>query len=249
MPVRRIISLVPKPSAVSSKSRLAKHAPASVAVLNNRLQPLAVRRLQGDDYSRSHPAKSHVRRELGIPFWIRVSDRNPLAQKILTNSGLSDRQTSRRPGSYSTTAAISRSTVASTITATQKIMNLFLRLRHEAPNQYVSKPADIFDTGPLAGGARQDRNSEGYARTAGDSGLVQRQGHRREVGLMQNINTISAAAADRRCRARSFPDPQVRSGLHREMPALRRLPSRGNQSKTGCGPFQTSAVRQETAAT
>jgi ABC-type nitrate/sulfonate/bicarbonate transport system substrate-binding protein len=33
--------------------------------------------------------------------------------------------------------------------ATQKIMNLFFKIRHENPNQYLSKPADIYDTAPL----------------------------------------------------------------------------------------------------
>jgi hypothetical protein len=45
-----------------------------VAVLKNRLQPLAVRRLYSDGYSSSHPPDSHVRREPGIPFGIQMSD-------------------------------------------------------------------------------------------------------------------------------------------------------------------------------
>jgi ABC-type nitrate/sulfonate/bicarbonate transport system substrate-binding protein len=33
--------------------------------------------------------------------------------------------------------------------ATQKVMDLFFKLRHEDPNEYLSKPADVYDTGPL----------------------------------------------------------------------------------------------------
>lgn len=33
--------------------------------------------------------------------------------------------------------------------ATQKIMDLFFKIRQESPNKYLSKPADIYDTGPL----------------------------------------------------------------------------------------------------
>jgi ABC-type nitrate/sulfonate/bicarbonate transport system substrate-binding protein len=33
--------------------------------------------------------------------------------------------------------------------ATQKIMDLFFKLRNESGNQYLSKPSDIYDTGPL----------------------------------------------------------------------------------------------------
>ncbi|MGH7091208.1 MAG: hypothetical protein ACREFQ_20115, partial [Stellaceae bacterium] len=32
---------------------------------------------------------------------------------------------------------------------TQKVMDLFFKLRKESPNQSLSKPADLFDTGPL----------------------------------------------------------------------------------------------------
>jgi ABC-type nitrate/sulfonate/bicarbonate transport system substrate-binding protein len=34
--------------------------------------------------------------------------------------------------------------------ATQKVMDLFFQLRKESPNEYLSKPADLYDTGPLA---------------------------------------------------------------------------------------------------
>ncbi|HTV38915.1 MAG TPA: hypothetical protein VMF12_20980 [Xanthobacteraceae bacterium] len=33
--------------------------------------------------------------------------------------------------------------------ATQKVMDLFFKLRDEAGNQYLSKPSDLYDTGPL----------------------------------------------------------------------------------------------------
>ncbi len=33
--------------------------------------------------------------------------------------------------------------------ATQKVMDLFFKLRNEGPNSYLSKPADMYDTGPL----------------------------------------------------------------------------------------------------
>jgi hypothetical protein len=33
--------------------------------------------------------------------------------------------------------------------ATQKIMDLFFKLRNEGPNQYLKTPADLYDTGPL----------------------------------------------------------------------------------------------------
>ena len=33
--------------------------------------------------------------------------------------------------------------------ATQKIMDLFFKLRNESPNQYLAKPSDVYDVGPL----------------------------------------------------------------------------------------------------
>jgi ABC-type nitrate/sulfonate/bicarbonate transport system substrate-binding protein len=33
--------------------------------------------------------------------------------------------------------------------ATQKVLDLFFKLRNESPNQYLSKPSDVYDTGPL----------------------------------------------------------------------------------------------------
>lgn len=32
---------------------------------------------------------------------------------------------------------------------TQKVMDLFFKIRNESPNQYLAKPSDVFDTGPL----------------------------------------------------------------------------------------------------
>jgi ABC-type nitrate/sulfonate/bicarbonate transport system substrate-binding protein len=70
------------------------------------------------------------------------------AEKIFRNSGLSEQQLKAawqlfHDGGYFTING------GINYAATQKIMNLFFELRHEGPNQYVSKPADIFDTGPL----------------------------------------------------------------------------------------------------
>src|SRR5437879_4537209 len=47
-----------------------------IAVLQNNLQPPAFRRLQRDGYSRSHASDSHVRRRVGIPDAIQMSDWN-----------------------------------------------------------------------------------------------------------------------------------------------------------------------------
>jgi hypothetical protein len=33
--------------------------------------------------------------------------------------------------------------------ATQKVMDLFFKMRNESANQYLRSPADIYDTGPL----------------------------------------------------------------------------------------------------
>ncbi len=38
---------------------------------------------------------------------------------------------------------------ASISPATQKVMDLFFKIRNESPNQYLAKPSDVFDTGPL----------------------------------------------------------------------------------------------------
>lgn len=70
------------------------------------------------------------------------------AEKILPNSGLSAQQFKAawklfHDGGYFTING------GINYAATQKVMNLFFKLRHESPNQYLSKPADVFDTGPL----------------------------------------------------------------------------------------------------
>lgn len=69
-------------------------------------------------------------------------------EKIFANSGLSDAQMQavwkefRDGGYFSINGGIN-------LAATQKVMDLFFELRHEKPNEYVAKPADLFDTGPL----------------------------------------------------------------------------------------------------
>lgn len=35
------------------------------------------------------------------------------------------------------------------LAATKKVMDLFFKLRHEKPNEYLSKPSDVYDTRPL----------------------------------------------------------------------------------------------------
>jgi len=70
------------------------------------------------------------------------------AQKIFGNSGLNAQQLKAAwqlfhdGGYFSVNGGINYA-------ATQKIMDLFFKLRKEGPNQYVSKPADLYDTGPL----------------------------------------------------------------------------------------------------
>jgi ABC-type nitrate/sulfonate/bicarbonate transport system substrate-binding protein len=70
------------------------------------------------------------------------------AGKIYKAAGLNDQQLHeawqefRDGGYFSINGGINYA-------ATQKIMDLFFKLRGEGPNQYLSKPADIYDTGPL----------------------------------------------------------------------------------------------------
>jgi len=70
------------------------------------------------------------------------------AEKIFTNSGLNGQQLKaawqlfRDGGYFSVNGGVNYA-------ATQKIMNLFFKLRNEGPNQYLSKPSDVYDTGPL----------------------------------------------------------------------------------------------------
>ena len=70
------------------------------------------------------------------------------AKKIYPEAGLNDQQLKaawqlfRDGGYFSVNGGINYA-------ATQKIMDLFFKLRSESPNQYLSKPADLYDTGPL----------------------------------------------------------------------------------------------------
>ncbi len=70
------------------------------------------------------------------------------AGKIYAAAGLSDQQLLQAwkefhdGGYFSINGGIN-------FAATQKIMDLFFKLRTESPNQSLSKPADIYDTGPL----------------------------------------------------------------------------------------------------
>jgi ABC-type nitrate/sulfonate/bicarbonate transport system substrate-binding protein len=70
------------------------------------------------------------------------------AQKIYGDSGLNAAQMRGawqlfRDGGYFTING------GINYAATQKIMDLFFQLRNESPNQYLAKPADVYDTGPL----------------------------------------------------------------------------------------------------
>ncbi len=70
------------------------------------------------------------------------------AGKIYQAAGLNDQQLHqawqefRDGGYFSINGGINYA-------ATQKIMDLFFKLRGEGSNQYLSKPADMYDTGPL----------------------------------------------------------------------------------------------------
>lgn len=70
------------------------------------------------------------------------------AKKIYPEAGLNDQelkaawQLFRDGGYFSVNGGIN-------FAATQKIIDLFFKLRSESPNQYLSKPADLYDTGPL----------------------------------------------------------------------------------------------------
>lgn len=70
------------------------------------------------------------------------------ARKIFKNSGLNGAQLHaawqkfRDGGYFSVNGGVN-------FAATGKVMALFFKLRSESPNQYLSKPADIYDTGPL----------------------------------------------------------------------------------------------------
>jgi ABC-type nitrate/sulfonate/bicarbonate transport system substrate-binding protein len=70
------------------------------------------------------------------------------AEAIFTNSGMDAQQLEqgwqdfRDGGYFSANGGVN-------LAATQKIMDLFFKLRGDSPNQNLSKPADIYDTGPL----------------------------------------------------------------------------------------------------
>jgi ABC-type nitrate/sulfonate/bicarbonate transport system substrate-binding protein len=67
---------------------------------------------------------------------------------IFTNSGMNEQQLQKgwqafRDGGYfSVNGGVN-------LAATQKIMDLFFKVRGDSPNQDLSKPADLYDTGPL----------------------------------------------------------------------------------------------------
>ncbi|MFZ3310869.1 MAG: ABC transporter substrate-binding protein [Xanthobacteraceae bacterium] len=70
------------------------------------------------------------------------------AGKIYKGSGLDDQQFHKAwelfqsGGYFSVNGGIN-------FAATQKIMDLFFKLRSESPNESLSKPSDVYDTGPL----------------------------------------------------------------------------------------------------
>jgi len=70
------------------------------------------------------------------------------AEKIFTNSGMEAKQFEagwkafRDGGYFSVNGGVN-------LAATQKIMDLFFKLRNDSPNATLSKPADIYDTAPL----------------------------------------------------------------------------------------------------
>lgn len=70
------------------------------------------------------------------------------AEKIFGKSGLSAEQLHtawrefRDGGYFSVNGGVN-------FAATQKVMNLFFKLRKESPNKYLSKPADVYDTTAL----------------------------------------------------------------------------------------------------
>jgi ABC-type nitrate/sulfonate/bicarbonate transport system substrate-binding protein len=70
------------------------------------------------------------------------------AQAIYKQAGLSDQQLQsiwgefKAGGYFSVNGGIN-------FAATQKVMDLFFKLRKEQPNEYLAKPSDVYDTGPL----------------------------------------------------------------------------------------------------
>jgi len=80
--------------------------------------------------------------EDGAPAWVKP------ATAIFTNSGMDAQQFERgwqafRDGGYfSVNGGVN-------LAATQKIMDLFFKLRNDSPNQTLAKPADLYDTAAL----------------------------------------------------------------------------------------------------
>jgi ABC-type nitrate/sulfonate/bicarbonate transport system substrate-binding protein len=76
------------------------------------------------------------------PSWVKPG------AAIFTNSGIDEKQLQqawqafRDGGYFSVNGGVN-------LAATQKIMDLFFQLRNEKPNATLSKPADLYDTGPL----------------------------------------------------------------------------------------------------
>ena len=70
------------------------------------------------------------------------------ADKIYKEAGLNDQQIHAAwqlfhdGGYFSINGGIN-------FAATQKVMDLFFKIRNESSNQYLSKPSDVYDTGPL----------------------------------------------------------------------------------------------------
>jgi ABC-type nitrate/sulfonate/bicarbonate transport system substrate-binding protein len=70
------------------------------------------------------------------------------AAAIFTNSGMDEKQLEegwrafRDGGYFSVNGGVN-------LAATQKIMDLFFKLRNDSPNETLSKPVDLYDTGPL----------------------------------------------------------------------------------------------------
>jgi ABC-type nitrate/sulfonate/bicarbonate transport system substrate-binding protein len=82
------------------------------------------------------------------------------AQKIFSNSGLNAEQLKGawqqfRDGGYFTVNG------GVNYAATQKVLDLFFKLRNEGPNRYLAKPADVYDTGPLKAALDKMRLAQG----------------------------------------------------------------------------------------
>ncbi len=105
-----------------------------------------------EDWIKSHEAEAtryvETMLEAGRQWENHASTWVGPAQKIFANSGLNAQQLKAawqlfRDGGYFTING------GVNLAATQKVMNLFFKLRHESPNQYLSKASDAYDTGPL----------------------------------------------------------------------------------------------------